>query len=499
MTVDISRKSFDPRRHTAWTTTMQGRVATDAPVNENQAQRDRRVRALLTDLAGRCGYPEILPDSFKIGISGGQLTVAPGRYYVDGHLADNFGSGAAVFDPVLSELRGPTPVLFSAQPYGTGGAPAAASGTHIAYVDVWQRDVTFLEDATILDPGIATDSFARRQTVWQVRTFGPVGAGTTCSTAVPAWDTFTSPSRARLTTRANPAGAINDPCLLPPGALYRGIDNRTYLVAIHGFTGAGAPLIKFSRTNGSVATTILARPQADVLEVAQVAKGDFLRFNPGDWVEVTDEAFEEPGSVGLVVAEGAQEGEHAHAALAGHAGAGGDVLARLLLDVELDPLTAVGVDRALHELVLGQVAEAEPLARLEDDAGAAHELGHDDTLGAVDDERALLGHHREVPHEDRLLLDLARVPVHEPGADEDRRGVGDVLFLALLDGELGRRTQILVVGIELQLELERLGEVLDRADVVERVAQPLVQQPLEGVALNRDQVGQRQGFSNGPE
>ena len=290
MTVDISRKSFDPRRHTAWTTTMQGRVATDAPFNENQAQRDRRVRALLTDLAGRCGYPEILPDSFKIGISGGQLTVAPGRYYVDGHLADNFGSGAAVFDPVLSELRGPTPVLFSAQPYGTGGAPAAASGTHIAYVDVWQRDVTFLEDAMILDPGIATDSFARRQTVWQVRTFGPVGAATTCGTPVASWDAFISPSRARLTTRANPASTPNDPCLLPPGALYRGIDNRTYLVAIHGFSAAGAPLIKFSRTNGTVATTILARPQADVLEVAQVAKDDFLRFNPGDWVEVTDEA-----------------------------------------------------------------------------------------------------------------------------------------------------------------------------------------------------------------
>ena len=290
MTVDISRKSFDPRRHTAWTTTMQGRVATDAPVNENQAQRDRRVRALLTDLAGRCGYPEILPNSFKIGISGGQLTIAPGRYYVDGHLADNFGAGAAEFDPVLSELRGPNPVLFSAQPFGTGGAPAPAAGTHIAYVDVWQRDVTFLEDDTILDPGIATDSFARRQTVWQVRTFGPVGAGTTCSTAAPAWDTFISPSRARLTTRANPAGAINDPCLLPPGALYRGIDNRTYRVEIHGFTGTGAPLIKFSRTNGSVATAILARPQADVLEVAQVAKDDFLRFNAGDWVEVTDEA-----------------------------------------------------------------------------------------------------------------------------------------------------------------------------------------------------------------
>lgn len=293
MTVDITRKSFDPRRHTAWTTVMQGRVATDAPRNENQAQRDRRVRALLADVAGRCGYPKILPDSFKVGIAGGELTVAPGRYYVDGHLADNFGAGAEVFDPVLSELRGADPIAFSAQPYGTANAPGPTDGLHIAFVDVWQRDVTFLEDETILDPAIATDAFARRQTVWQLRAFGPVGAGTSCSTessAIAGWDEAISPSLARLSARANPASAIDDPCLLPPGALYRGIDNRTYLVAIHGFDGAGAPLLKFSRTNGSVATAILALPQGDVLEVAQVARDNFLRFNAGDWVEITDEA-----------------------------------------------------------------------------------------------------------------------------------------------------------------------------------------------------------------
>ena len=179
-------------------------------------------------------------------------------------------------------------------------------------------------------------------------------------------------------------------------------------------------------------------------------------------VEVRDEAIEEAGGVLLVVAEGAQHREDAHAALAGHPGAGGDVLARLLLDVELHPLTAVGVDGALDELMLGEVAEAEPLARLEDDAGAADELRHDDALGAVDDEGALLGHHREVPHEDRLLLDLAGVPVHEPGPDEDRRREGHVLLLALLHRELRRRPEILVVGVELELELQRFAEVLDR-------------------------------------
>ena len=213
---------------------------------------------------------------------------------------------------------------------------------------------------------------------------------------------------------------------------------------------------------------------------------------PLEEVEVGDELVEEAGLVLLVVAEGPQQGEQRDAALAGDAGAGGDVLAGLLLHVELDPLPAVGVDRAGDELVLAEVAQPEPLTRLEDDAGRTHELADHDTLGAVDDEGPLVGHHREVPHEDRLLLDLAGVGVHEPGAHEDRRAVGHVLFLALLHRELRRRAQILVVGIELQLELEGLREVADRRDVAEGLGQTLLEQPAEGLTLDCDEVWELQ-------
>ena len=91
-------------------------------------------------------------------------------------------------------------------------------------------------------------------------------------------------------------------------------------------------------------------------------------------VEVVDEALEEARLVLLVVAEGAEQEEQRQAALAGDAGAGGDVLARLLLDVELDPLAAVRVDGARDQLVLGEVPESEPLTRLEDDARRPDEL-----------------------------------------------------------------------------------------------------------------------------
>ena len=205
---------------------------------------------------------------------------------------------------------------------------------------------------------------------------------------------------------------------------------------------------------------------------------------PLEEVEVPHEAVQE----GLVaVAQGAQEHEEGEAALAGDAAAGGDVLARLRLNVELDPLTAVRVDGP-GEHGLG-VAPG-----LEDDARRADQLAHHHALGAVDDERAAVGHHREVPHEDRLLLDLAGGGVEEAGPHEDGRRVGHVLLLALLHRELGRRAQVGVGRVELELEAQLAGEVLDRADVGEGLGQPLVEEPLERVALNGDQVRERQGL-----
>ena len=204
--------------------------------------------------------------------------------------------------------------------------------------------------------------------------------------------------------------------------------------------------------------------------------------------EVLHERRQEAGVVLLVEAQRTNEREEAEAALAGDTGTRGRVLAGLLLDVELDPLPAVGVDGAGDQLVLGEVTQAVALARLEDDARRPDQLRHHDTLGAVDHERALVGHHREVPHEDRLFLDLAGVGVHEPSAHEDRRRVGHVLLFALLHRELGRRAQILVIGIELELQLECLGEVLDGTDVAEGVRQTFVQEPLERFALDGDQI-----------
>ena len=71
-------------------------------------------------------------------------------------------------------------------------------------------------------------------------------------------------------------------------------------------------------------------------------------------------------------------------------GAGGDVLAWLLLDVELDPFTAVWVNGSGYQLMLGEVTKSVSLTRLEDHTRRSNQLANYNTLGAVDHERAAI-------------------------------------------------------------------------------------------------------------
>src|SRR5262249_16596589 len=100
---------------------------------------------------------------------------------------------------------------------------------------------------------------------------------------------------------------------------------------------------------------------------------------------------------------------------------------------ELDPGAAVRDDlRDVERLVF----------RVEERARRAMELADDDALGAVDDERAVLGHQRDVAEVDLLLLDVADgldaglgilVPDHEADRHLQRHGVGHAALLALVD------------------------------------------------------------------
>ncbi len=144
-------------------------------------------RAGTLDALGHVFYPATTPYAFLIaaGTSGktNSLNIGFGRMYLDGILVENHGPHKiAVFDPALEELSNtpqppPATILpldstnsipFTSQPRPPGASLPTDDGPYLAYLDVWQRPVTFIEDRRLIDPAIGIDTTGRVQTAWQV-------------------------------------------------------------------------------------------------------------------------------------------------------------------------------------------------------------------------------------------------------------------------------------------------------------------------------------------
>ena len=101
------------------------------------------------------------------------------------------------------------------------------------------------------------------------------------------------------------------------------------------------------------------------------------------------------------VAERAQQHRRVQLAAAVDA----DVEQVLGVELEVEPRAAVRDDAGAVEQLARRVGLA--LVVVVEDARAAVQLADDDALGAVDDERPVVGHERDLAEEDLLLLDVA--------------------------------------------------------------------------------------------
>src|SRR3954447_2315364 len=304
MGADVSRVRFDPLRDFAGVVLQQGRLLLDADFNEYVAILERRLRAETVDLtsfgpdpdqAGESWVPRQTPDGFRVTAAGGNLTIGRGRMYVDGLLAENHGVGPPGFDPLLSEPTRTQDTPYAQQPYWPSPSPALpTSGTHLAYLDVWEREVTQLEDPDLVEIAVGVDTTARTQTAWQVRLLSNVGnAG--CDTdddQIPSWLDVIRPSAGRLTVDTIDVRPGDDPCELPPSGGYRGLENQAYRVEIHAGGAPGTATFKWSRDNGSVAIPAVEMVSPTVLRLASIGKDDVLRISTGDWVEILDDNYE---------------------------------------------------------------------------------------------------------------------------------------------------------------------------------------------------------------
>src|SRR5262245_17877712 len=163
MAGDYTRFTFHPQKDPAGVLMQQGRVLLGSDWNEQVELLDRRFRAETMDIMGRAVIPRTTPDGFDITITtsaaGTDLNIGRGRAYVDGLLAENHGAlpvenhGALPleYDSVLGELRGQQPIRYSAQPYFPNPPGLPPGGPHLVYLDVWNREVTWLQDHDLID------------------------------------------------------------------------------------------------------------------------------------------------------------------------------------------------------------------------------------------------------------------------------------------------------------------------------------------------------------
>jgi len=231
--------------------------------------------------------------------------------------AVNAAAGSVTFASSVSSLGSPntSPQLqrvttYLTQPDYPAPPPLPTSGSAIAYLDVWERTMTALDDPSIEEIALGgADTATRTKTVWQLKLL-PVPAGTSCSTpdsAIAGWQSLITPSAGQLTTGVVPSAGAGA-CTIASNSGFTGIENQLYRVEIHQpGTPAAGPLtypvaagvatFKWSRDNGSVATGVTAitatASSAGVstsqLTVLSTGRDAVLSFSPQNWVEVTDD------------------------------------------------------------------------------------------------------------------------------------------------------------------------------------------------------------------
>jgi hypothetical protein len=156
--------------------------------------------------------------------AGDDFELGAGRYYVDGILCENEQAVRYSQQPDFPD----------ATKFGT--APFNEAALYLLYLDVWQRHLTALDDPHIRETALGgPDTATRTKTVWQAKLWKvPKANGVVCPEV---FGTFMRTEAGRkkglLNASSVPEDPGSNPCIVPPSAGYRGLENLLYRVEIH--------------------------------------------------------------------------------------------------------------------------------------------------------------------------------------------------------------------------------------------------------------------------
>lgn len=288
----------------------QGRVQLDADWNEQWFIYQHRTFTETKDVIGPCGAPKT-NGGFRIGVApdGTDLLISPGHMYLEGLLCElNAGTIPVTYRqqphfpaPDLSFFSGP-PSPPTSPPSSPPASPPASppqaplhlylkDGAYLVYLEAWQQEVNFREDPRIQEVALGeADTATRLRTVWQVKLL-KVNANNMadCDTPFPEWSQITATPTGKLNAQTVKNGGQPNPCLLPPSAGYRRLENQLYRVEVHRGGQLANTTFKWSRDNGTVETNI-ENINGTEITVTDIGKDDVLGFGIGQWVEIIDDA-----------------------------------------------------------------------------------------------------------------------------------------------------------------------------------------------------------------
>ncbi|MCS6825257.1 MAG: DUF6519 domain-containing protein [Caldilinea sp.] len=302
---DFTRWTFDRSKHYSGVLNQQGRVALDADWNEQVAIEQYDGRTTRKDVLGLCGGPQGVDAAgeplagFDVTTDGVTLIVTKGRYYVAGLRAEKEQTTSITAQPDL-------PVQSPAQVAGLTPNAVLSDGAYLAYLDVWERHITALEDASIREVALGgPDTTTRTQVMAQVKLLrvGDAGVDFTCAAASAAWDALTAPSSGMLAARAEPADPAESACVVPAKAGYRGLENQLYRVEVHRMIAPNRVGLKWSRENASIAVRWTGQDNLNPnrLTVSSTGRDGVLGLAADQWIELTDDAREKRNESGLLV------------------------------------------------------------------------------------------------------------------------------------------------------------------------------------------------------
>jgi hypothetical protein len=183
-----------------------------------------------------------------------------------------------------------------------------------AYLDVWERHITSIEDADIREKALGgPDTATRAKVLWQVKTTVETSIDNktiTRDNVLNFWtewiENWQPKNRGLLKAQGKQSqtGEANKtPCIISPEARFRGAENQLYCVEIHSgdyAKGSGktpTATFKWSRENGSVIYPIsnLAVTSDGTATTTTVTlehlDGFTVCASEGDWVEILDDDY----------------------------------------------------------------------------------------------------------------------------------------------------------------------------------------------------------------